>query len=323
MPDPHPQNPIIPVIVGPTAGGKSALAMELARVLAAQGRPAELVSADAFQIYRRMDIGTAKPSAEEQAAVRHHLIDLIDLAEPAGSAEPFTVHDWLGLANELTADLLARGITPIVVGGTNLYVKAYLEGLFDAPEPSEAIRAQVAAMPQAERRTVLQDADPEAFGRIHAADERRTGRALEVFLQTGTPISELQQQWDRAKSLRPGVQLIGLDWPIEAINRRINARVKGMVEAGLVEEVRGLWEAGLFGGQAGEAIGYKQLIPHFEGGPDAPALEACIERIKIETRRLGKNQRTWLKRFRAVPGARWFEGAESTPGEIAQVFIFP
>jgi len=319
------QIPFIPVIVGPTAGGKSALAMTLAEALAAQGRPAELVSADAFQIYRGMDIGTAKPTPAEQAALPHHLIDLIEPATPTEPTEPFTVHDWLTRADALTADLLAKGVTPIVVGGTNLYVKAYLEGLFDAPEPSDTLKAEVAAMPQPERREQLEQADPAAFARIHAADERRTSRALSVYLQTGTPITELQQQWDRAKSLRPGVQLIGLDWPIEAINRRINARVKRMVELGLVAEVRGLWEAGRLGDQAREAIGYKQLIPHFEGiaseSADGPSLEDAIERIKIETRRLGKNQRTWLKRFRTVPGARWFAGDELSPEAVAQLVI--
>lgn len=315
MPSAQPTTPSIPVIVGPTAGGKTALALELVRALGERGQAAEIVTADAYQIYRGLDIGTAKPTAQEQAAAPHHLIDLV---EPT---ESFTVHDWLSRADALTADLLARGITPVVVGGTNLYVKAYLEGLFDAPEPSEAIRAQVRAMPQPERRERLAVADPEAFERIHAADERRTSRALTVFLQTGTPITDLQQQWDRAKSLRPGVRLIGLDWPVEAINARINARVKKMIEAGLVEEARQLWESGKLGpegSQAREAIGYKQLIPHFEGLSKNATLEACIERIKIDTRRFAKNQRTWLKRFRIVPGARWFSGPELSPLQIAQ-----
>ena len=303
-----PNTPVIPVIVGPTAGGKTTLAIALAQGLIRRGQPVEIVTADAFQIYRGMDIGTAKPTQAEQQGIPHHLLNLV---EPS---EAFTVHDWLTRADALTARLQAQNITPIVVGGTNLYVKAYLEGLFNAPEPSEEVNARVASMTQPERREALQAADPEAFERIHAADERRTRRALEVFLHTGTPITTLQQQWDRAKSLRPGVRLIGLDWPAEQINPRINARVKGMVVAGLVDEVRGLWEAGRLGPQAREAIGYKQLIPHFEG---RTALADAIERIKIETRRLGKNQRTWLKRFRTVPGGRWF-GPECTLENISQ-----
>ncbi|MFG0305600.1 MAG: tRNA (adenosine(37)-N6)-dimethylallyltransferase MiaA [Phycisphaerales bacterium JB040] len=304
--------PDIPVIVGPTAGGKTALGVELALALQDQGRPAEILTADAFQIYRGMDIGTAKPTPDEQRGVPHHLIDLV---EPT---EAFTVHDWLTRADALTAELLGRGVTPIVVGGTNLYVKAYLEGLFNAPEPGADVLERVRGMTQPQRREELERADPEAFARIHAADERRTSRALAVYLQTGTPISTLQTQWENAKSLRPGVRVIGLDWPVEAINRRINARVKGMLEAGLVEEVRGLWEAGRLGPQAREAIGYKQLLPHFEG--KASLIDAA-ERIKVETRRLGKNQRTWLKRFRAVPGGVWFRGDAQSPCHIAQVLV--
>lgn len=304
--------PSIPVVVGPTAGGKTALGVELALALRARGRPAEILTADAFQIYRGMDLGTAKPTPDEQRGVPHHLIGLV---EPT---EPFTVHDWLTRADALASDLLGRGVTPIVVGGTNLYVKAFLEGLFDAPEPSADVLERVRTMTQPERREALERADPEAFARIHAADERRTSRALAVFLQTGTPISTLQTQWENAKSLRPGVRVIGLEWPVEAINRRINARVKGMIEAGLVEEVRGLWEAGRLGPQAREAIGYKQLLPHLEG---RQGLEDAIERIKIETRRLGKNQRTWLKRFRAVPSGVWFRGDEHDPADIAQVYV--
>lgn len=308
---------VYPVIAGPTAGGKTALAVALARTLRDRGIAAEIVTADAFQIYRGMDIGTAKPTPEEQQGVPHHLIDLV---EPT---ERFTVHDWLRRAEPLIADLHARSVTPIVVGGTNLYVKAFLDGLFDAPPIDRAVAAAVRAMPQPDRRAELERVDPAAAARIHPADERRTIRALEVHRQTGTPISALQAQWDAAHPARPEALLVGLDWPAAAINPRINARVRTMIETGLVEEARALWAAGRLGPQAREAIGYKQLIPHFEGHQP---LDEAIERIKIETRRLGKNQRTWLNRLRARPGSLWIDAAERTPGEIAQVVaaqLFP
>ncbi len=310
---------LYPVITGPTAGGKTALAVAIAHALRARGAPAEVVTADAFQIYRGMDIGTAKPTAEEQQGVPHHLIDLV---EPT---ERFTVHDWLQRAEPLIADLRARGITPIVVGGTNLYVKAFLDGMFEAPATTPEVADAVRAMTQPQRRAELDRVDPKAAERIHPADERRTIRGLEVYRQTGTPITTLQAQWDAAQPARPEALLVGLDWPTEAINARINARVKGMIDAGLPEEARALWAAGRLGPQAREAIGYKQLIPYLEG---RLFLDLAAEQIKIDTRRLAKNQRTWLNRFRTRNrggnnggGSLWIEAAEKTPDEIAQIIV--
>jgi tRNA dimethylallyltransferase len=302
-----------PVIVGPTAGGKTAVGVEVALALEAAGHgPGEIVTADAFQVYRGMDIGTAKPTGEERRGVPHHLIDLV---EPA---ERFTVHDWLGLAEPVIADIRGRGNVPIVVGGTNLYVKAFLDGMFDGPQPSAAVRDAVAEMTQPQRRAELERVDPGASARIHASDIRRTIRALEVFRATGTPISVLQAQWDAERVARPDAVLVGLDWAVEPLNRRINARVRAMLEGGLVEEARGLWEPGRLGAQAREAIGYKQLVPHFEG---VQTLEEASERVKIETRRLGKNQRTWLRRLSARPGSVRIEATEQNPGNIAQVIV--
>ncbi len=311
--------PPYPVITGPTAGGKTALAVAIAHRLRDRDIPAEVVTADAFQIYRGMDIGTAKPTAEERQGVPHHLIDLV---EPT---ERFTVHDWLQRAEPLIADLRARGVTPIVVGGTNLYVKAFLDGMFEAPETTPEVAAAVRAMTQPQRRAELAEVDPKAAERIHAADERRTIRALEVFRQTGTPITTLQAQWDTDHPARPDALLVGLDWPTEAINARINARVKAMIEGGLPEEARSLWAAGRLGPQAREAIGYKQLIPYLEG---RLFLDLAAEQIKIDTRRLAKNQRTWLNRFRgrqAVAGGvdrgLWIRAEDKTSAQIAQIVV--
>lgn len=304
MPDPF------PVIVGPTAGGKSALALAVARSFVDRGRPAEIVSADSVQIFRHMDIGSAKPTPAERRAVPHHLIDI---AEPE---DRFTVHDWLAAAERTIDDIRARGHIPVVVGGTNLYIKALLEGLFEGPEPDEALRDSLRAMTQADRRAELERVDPAAAGRIHPNDERRTVRALEVYRQTGVPISDHQKQWDNADRLRPGARLVGLDWPTEVINRRINARVREMMDAGLLGEVRTL--APRLGPQARETLGYKQILRHLSGDW---SLDEAVEQIKIETRRFAKNQRTWLRRLRTTPGSRWFCPQEEPSEKIARSVV--
>ncbi len=280
----------IPVIIGPTAGGKSALAMALARRRADLGRNAEIISADAFQVYRRMDIGTAKPPPADRAAIPHHLIDIRD------PDEPFSADDWLRLAEATISEIRSRGADPILVGGTHLYIKAFLEGMFEGPPPDEILRAALAARPATDLRAELERVDPAAAARIHPNDRRRTTRALEVFHQTGTPISTLQTQWDTRR--RADARLVVLDWPAEEINRRINARVRDMISRGLADEARELWQSDALGPQAREALGYKQLIHHFEG---AGTPEDAIERIKIESRRYAKNQRTWLRRLAAAP----------------------
>lgn len=288
-----------PVIVGPTAGGKSAVAVEVALALKERGFSygGEIVTADSMQVYRGMDIGTAKPTNDERRGVTHHLIDLV---EPT---ESFTVDRWLERAESCIADLRQRGVVPVVVGGTHFYVKALLEGLFEGPAGDQQVRAELTAMDPFERRAMLERLDPLAAQRIHPNDVRRTVRALEVLKLTGKPISEHQTQWDAGRG-RADALLVVLEWQIPDINRRINARVKQMVEQGLVEEVRGLWEARRLGTQAREALGYKQLIEHFEG---RSSLDDAIERIKIETRRFAKNQRTWLRRLSTTPGALRFE----------------
>lgn len=297
-----------PVIVGPTAGGKTALGVELAKRLHSDNQTGQVMTADAYQIYTDLNIGTAKPTPKERDGIEHHLIDIADLKDR------FTVHDWLGRANPLVKQLQSNGITPVIVGGTNLYIKAFLDGLFESPEPSDENKQRVESMTQPQRRAMLEDVDPEAHVRIDGADVRRTRRALEVFLQTGTPITELQRQWDAEKPSRPEAVLVGLDWATETINSRINQRVKIMVESGLVEEARALFDANAFGPQSCEAIGYKQLIAHFEG---RCTHDEAIERIKIDTRRFAKNQRTWLKRLKAREGSIWVNAEEQSAAEIA------
>jgi tRNA dimethylallyltransferase len=300
-----------PVIIGPTAGGKSDLGVEVALMLRERGTPAEVVTADSIQIYRGLDIGSAKPTIAERRGVPHHLIDVVD------PTERFSVDAWLGHAERTIADCRERRVTPVVVGGTHLYIKAFLEGLFEGPEPDAGLRDELRSMEPAARRAELERVDPAAAARIHPNDERRAVRALEVFRLTGTPITELQRQWDVGRG-RTDCVVAGLDWDVESLNRRINARVKAMLERGLLEETRGLWDAGRLGPQAREALGYKQLLPYLAG---RQSLDEVVEQIKIETRRFAKNQRTWLRRLRTTPGSMWFPMPASDPGDVAQTIV--
>lgn len=307
--------PRFPVIVGPTAGGKSSLAVEVALAFASRqpSTPAhiaaEILTADAFQLYKGMDIGTAKPTLAERKNIPHHLIDVRDPRDPT----PFTVHDWLYAAEAAIADCRARHTIPILVGGTHLYIQNFLTGMFQGPGADEALRAELRARGLANLREELERVDPDAARRIHPNDERRTIRALEVFRLTGTPISEQQKQWG-AES-RTDCVLVILDWPTELINRRINARVKQMMADGFLEEVQGLKVDGAFAEsanpQAREALGYKQLLAHLDG---RYSLEDAVEQIKIDTRHFAKAQRTWLRRLRMTPGCVVIDAA-TTPVE--------
>jgi tRNA dimethylallyltransferase len=284
--------PII-LILGPTAGGKTALSVALANALPGGG---ECIIADSMQVYRGMDIGTAKPTSQEQLDAVHHLIDIANPAE-----DGFTVDSWLSKAEESIREIRSRSKWPIVVGGTNLYVQSLLFGLFDGPdcdlEKREALQKESNVLLQ-ERLNAL---DPEAAERIHINDKRRLIRAIEVGEATGAPLSSLQTQW-AGPMPREDVLMIGLTWPVKTINRRINSRVRAMFDSGLLEEVETLKEQ--LGQQASEALGYKQLLAHFRG---ECTLDESHERIKILTRRYAKQQRTWLRRFKAMPSAYFID----------------
>ena len=304
----HDTKPII-LVLGPTASGKTELAIALAERLGG-----ECVCADSMQVYRGMDIGTAKPTAAQQAQVPHHLLDLLDPSE-----EGFSVDRWLALAEEAIEAIRSRGRYPIVVGGTNLYVQALLEGLADGPAPDYEFRERLNDADRSSLRAWLEQVDPAAAERIHRNDRKRTIRAIEVFERSGRRISDMQQQrqWLQGEPRRD-VRIIGLDFSIEAINRRINARVKAMIEAGLVDEVRLLLAGRGLGRQAAEALGYKQIRASLEGDCD---LEEAIEQIKIQTRRYAKQQRTWMRRFRAHPAAVRLEAAGESTQELVESWI--
>jgi len=286
------------VILGPTAGGKSDLAMELARRLGG-----ELVSADSMQVYRGMDIGTAKPTPGERAEIAHHAIDLVDARE-----EGFTVAKWLRIADDAVADIQSRGKVAIVVGGTNLYIRAFLEGLDEAPAADAAFRAGLEREESTTLHARLAAIDPPAAARLHPNDRRRIVRALEIAHATGETATGRRTAWADAgvTPRRSDLFTVVLDWPVEIINRRINARVRRMFDGGFVEEAARLAAAGGLCSQARAACGYEELLAAIGDGsrtPRAKDLEAAAEETKIRSRRLAKQQRTWLKRFRGLrPG---------------------
>jgi len=292
-------------ILGCTACGKGALGRELARRVGGQ-----VVSVDSMKVYRRMDIGTGKPTLDQRRDVTHHCIDIVEPSE-SFSAARFVDH-----ADTAIASIARDGAVALAVGGTSLYIKALSEGLFEAPPVDRAVRAALRdeaahAGPAALHRQ-LADVDPAAASRIHPNDERRIIRALEVYRTTGTPITELQAQWDCGR-LRHDCVFIGIRRDKPAQSRRINARVKRMIDAGLKDEVASLLAepAGL-SHQAAAAVGYAEMIAHLRGEMDA---DRAVERMKINTRHLAKKQRTWHRRWRDV---HWFDVADAdTPAGLA------
>lgn len=337
-PTSHPTTPMRPIVVlGPTAGGKSELAVRLAVQLGGQ-----IISADSMQVYRHMDVGTAKPSIEQQQRAVHHMIDT---TEPT---ERFTLSDWLAQAEAIMAELQSRGIRPIIVGGTNLYMKALLEGLFEGPDHDEKLRDALHAMTLTALFERLTKVDPQAAERIHRNDRRKMVRAIEVFELTGSPISEQQTQWDEPPGARnvagydregaaaAGGQyrhnpiLVGLEWAADDINPRINLRVKAMfypqkvepqllaelnIAQSLPDEVKDLESRGLLGFQARQALGYKQVLSHFTG---EMSMEDAYEKTRILTRRFAKTQRTWLRRYQ---GVKWIAAAGKNADEVEAIAL--
>jgi tRNA dimethylallyltransferase len=293
------------LLVGPTASGKTAVATAIARIM-----PVEIIPLDSMTVYRGMDIGTAKPSAAERAEVPHHLVDVLD------PTEAFSVGTWLERVETLLPEIVARGRTPLFVGGTPLYLKALTAGLFDAPGADEDYRAELHARAEtggvASLHAELAAVDPEAARRVHPNDLKRIVRALEVRRATGRPISELQTQWSAE---RPGraLRIAGIERGRAELYDRINRRVDAMFEAGLLGEVRGLLARyGALGEQASQAVGYRELLAHLAGETD---LERTIELVKRNTRRMAKRQLTWFRSFGEIT---WFRmDASSEPSDTA------
>jgi tRNA dimethylallyltransferase len=277
------------ILSGPTGSGKSAFALRLA-----EQANAEIIAMDSMTLYRGMDIGTAKPSAEECRRVPHHLLDVLDPWESASVAW------WLERAAECCRDIEARGKRALFVGGTPLYLKALLFGLFSGPPADHELRQRLEheagehGVPQLHRR--LAEVDPAAATKLHPNDLRRIVRALEVFELTGKPISQLQEQWRKESQPGPEFRCWWLDRPRAELFQRINARVEKMIEAGWVEESRRLRDLPRpLSTQAGHALGYEELFDYLEGKVD---LMTTIDLIQTHSRQFAKRQLTW---FRHLP----------------------
>jgi len=277
--------PKLVVLSGPTGVGKTSLAVALA-----QRFGAEIISADSMQIYRYMDIGTAKPTSAEKAKVKHHLVDVVD------PDQDFDVAAYLALARPLISELHDHGIPILVAGGTGFYLRSLIRGLFDGPASDPAIRARLKEEARASSKETLHarlaQVDPDAAARLHPNDLFRVIRALEVFELTGRPISSFQIEHNLAENPYQ-VLFCALTLPREELYRRIEVRTGQMLDAGLVEEVRGLLDRGYTPDlNPLKSIGYKQIVEFFAGTMDLDQTKTEIIRM---TKRYAKRQMTWLR----------------------------
>lgn len=275
------------VLVGPTAAGKSSLALALAERV-----EGEIVAADSMQVYRGLDIGTAKPSADDRRRVPHHLLDLV---EPD---QPFTAADYVRLASAAIADIRARGRLPILAGGTGLYIRALFRGLFDGPGEMTVLREtlyqEAARVGSAVLHRRLETTDPEAAAAIHPNDLFRIVRALEVTTVSGRPISTLRAEARRQHRSIPGpVLTFGLERNRQELYQRIDMRVEAMMTQGLLREVRGLLDQGYRATlKPLQAIGYRHMVEHLEG---RIGLDGAATALQRDTRRYAKRQLTWFR----------------------------
>lgn len=272
-------------LTGPTAGGKTAIGLQLAQQI-----NAEILSLDSMALFRGMDIGTAKPSPAEQAVVPHHLIDVLDPSEDS------SVANYLDLAAAAVRDIHARGKQALFVGGTPLYLKGLLRGLTSGPAPDPEFRRmveeEVAAVGAEALHRRLRQIDPLSAARINPNDVRRMIRALEVYKSTGQPISHLQNDFDEGRDAED-CRVFALDWPRAELHDRINRRVDQMFAAGLVAEVERLLALGKpLSDTALQAVGYREVIDHLEG---KCTLAAATEKVKVRTRQFAKRQCTWFR----------------------------
>ena len=295
-------------LTGATAVGKTAVSLALAQRIGA-----EIISLDSMAVYRGMDIGTAKPSMADQAVVPHHLIDLAD------PSEEFSVAQYLELAERAVGDIRSRGREPLFVGGTPLYLKCLLRGMFDGPGADWQLREQIeseAAVhgPQALHER-LQQVDPLAAAQIHPNDTRRIVRALEVYRATGQPISHQQFEFEDGQPAEK-CRVFVLRRSREEQHRRIEQRVDDMLEQGLVEEVRHLTDGGReLGRTAGQAVGYREVLDHLAA---ETTYDEMVGKIRARTRRFAKRQGTW---FRSLGECRFvdLDGETNVDDLVSQI----
>jgi tRNA dimethylallyltransferase len=291
---PEPRRPQTVALVGPTASGKTAVGILLAEALGT-----EIINCDSRQVYRRLDVGTAKPTAAERARVRHHLVDAAD------PAERFTAAAYRSRAHAVASACAAAGRPALFVGGTGLYLRAATQGLCAAPAAEPAVRRWLDALATtlpAGLHPLLARVDPHAAGRIHANDRYRIVRALEVYLLAGDPLSEHQRR-HRDAGPRPDVRVFAIDLPPAELRRRIESRLEGMLAAGFVDE--GLDPAL----PALRAVGYPEMFAHLRG---ESSLEAALAAISRATWQYARRQLTW---FRALPGVAWVRGEQGRAPE--------
>lgn len=297
-------NPIV-CIAGPTASGKTALAVALAQEL-----DGEVISCDSMQIYRGMDIGTAKPSPDEMQGVPHHMLDVAD------PWEDFSVSRYCAMAAPILDDILARGKTAIIAGGTGLYMDSLIRGNAFAPCPSTGIRQQLeqqadqVGMPAMLQQ--LRDVDPDAAARLHLSDRKRILRALEVYLETGKTITQHNLE-TQALPPRYDPLWLGLDFENRAdLYRRIDQRVGIMLNMGLIDEIQSLLSKGISkNSTALQAIGYKEFIAALDG---LYSVEEAADRVRQSSRRYAKRQLTWFRRNKSI---RWLiRNPDTDPNQI-------
>ncbi|MHB1049950.1 MAG: tRNA (adenosine(37)-N6)-dimethylallyltransferase MiaA [Bacteroidota bacterium] len=286
--------PAILIIAGPTASGKTALAMEIARKI-----PSEIISADSRQVYRHLNIGTAKPAPEELQSVPHHCIDIRD------PVQTFNAGDFQTIGRAAVSDIVGRKKLPIVCGGTGLYIRGLVDGFFEQPEFSGDIRKMLEDRFQSEGREALYKeltrVDPVSAASMDATKFRRVIRALEVFHETGIPISQFHA--GHRKDDVYDALWIGLQWDRTELYRRINARVDAMIESGFLDEVRHLQSMGYDDRlQALQTVGYKEAFQFLR---NEITQEQMIDRMKQNTRRFAKRQMTW---FRKEERIQWYDG---------------
>jgi len=290
------------VILGPTASGKTNLSIQLASACSG-----EIVSADSRQLYRFLDIGTAKPTSKERKSIPHHCIDI------KNPDEPFNAGMFSQLAREIIDDILRCEKTPIVVGGSGLYIKALIDGVIQGDYRDEGIREKLKERESEEGLDslfhYLKKVDPEAAGKIHSNDSKRINRALEVYEITGSPISQLQK-FKTIPANFPSFQC-GLQWPRERLYQRIEQRVDKMMESGLVDEVEKLREMGYNSNlNSLNTLGYKEIFLYLDG---QLSKEEAVELIKRNTRRFAKRQMTWFRRDSRI---QWIPVNEPVDWEV-------
>ncbi|HET9952740.1 MAG TPA: tRNA (adenosine(37)-N6)-dimethylallyltransferase MiaA [Candidatus Eisenbacteria bacterium] len=290
--------PLTPIVLlGPTAAGKSEIALHLAPLVGG-----EIVGADSRQIYRGLVIGTAAPSDEDRARVPHHMATFLP------PDEVYSAGRFAREARRLLGELAARDVTPVVVGGSGLYIRALFQGLFEGPERDESLRAEFARRLEDEGldalREELKRVDPRSFETILPGDSVRVIRALEVFRITGTPISELRRRSVRAPI---AARRYGIRWERGALALRIADRIADQLRRGFLEETRALVARDLPPGAPGlQTLGYRELVSHLAG---TVSLEEAVGTIALRTRQLAKRQETW---FRREPETRWFTVSDAS-----------